>query len=74
MFDCSAPAEEVCFIMAKCQLCGKAPSFGNNVSFSENRTRRMWKPNIQKTTMVLGGVKVQMKVCTKCLRTSQKSR
>jgi len=60
--------------MAKCQLCGKAPSFGNNVSFSENRTRRMWKPNIQKTTMVLGGVKVQMKVCTKCLRTSQKSR
>lgn len=60
--------------MAKCQMCGKAPSFGNNVSFSENRTRRMWKPNIQKTTMVIDGVKVQMKICTRCLRTSQKSR
>lgn len=60
--------------MAKCQMCGKAPSFGNNVSFSQNRTRRMWKPNIQKTTLVLGGVKVQMKLCTRCLRTSQKSR
>ncbi len=60
--------------MAKCQLCGKAPSFGNNVSFSQNRTRRMWKPNIQKTTMLVGGVKVQLKLCTRCLRTSQKSR
>ncbi|HEU4323772.1 MAG TPA: 50S ribosomal protein L28 [Roseiflexaceae bacterium] len=60
--------------MAKCQLCGKAPSFGNNVSFSQNRTRRMWKPNIQKTTLVVGGVKVQVKLCTRCLRTSQKSR
>lgn len=60
--------------MAKCQMCGKAPSFGNNVSFSQNRTRRMWKPNIQKTTMLVDGVKVQLKLCTRCLRTSQKSR
>jgi large subunit ribosomal protein L28 len=61
--------------MAKCQLCGKKPSFGNNVSFSLNRTRRTWKPNIQKATLTLdGGVSVQMKLCTKCLRTVSKAR
>ena len=61
--------------MAKCQLCGKAPSFGNNVSHAHNLTRRMWKPNIQKATLTLdGGISVQMKICTKCLRTVSKAR
>lgn len=60
--------------MAKCQICGKKPSFGNNVSHAKNRTRRMWKPNIQKATLSLdGGARVQMKVCTRCLRTMSKS-
>jgi large subunit ribosomal protein L28 len=61
--------------MAKCQICGKKPSFGNNVSHAHNLTRRMWKPNIQKATLTLeGGVSVQMKLCTKCLRTASKAR
>ena len=61
--------------MAKCQLCGKKPSFGNNVSHAHNLTRRMWKPNIQKATLTLdGGISVQMKLCTKCLRTASKAR
>ncbi|MBK9712088.1 MAG: 50S ribosomal protein L28 [Kouleothrix sp.] len=61
--------------MAKCQLCGKRPTFGNNVSHAHNLTRRMWKPNIQKATLTLeGGVSVQVKLCTQCLRTASKSR
>ena len=61
--------------MAKCQLCGKKPTFGNNVSHAHNLTRRMWKPNIQKATLTLdGGVSVQVKLCTKCLRTASKAR
>jgi large subunit ribosomal protein L28 len=61
--------------MAKCQLCGKKPMFGNNVSHAHNLTRRMWKPNIQKATLTLdGGISVQMKLCTKCLRTVSKAR
>jgi len=61
--------------MAKCQLCGKKPSFGNNVSHAHNLTRRMWKPNIQKATLTLdGGISVQLKLCTKCLRTASKAR
>ena len=61
--------------MAICEKCGKKPSFGNNVSHAKNRTRRMWKPNIQKATLSLeGGVQVQMKLCTRCLRTMAKTR
>lgn len=31
-----------------CQVTGRKPSFGNAVSHSHRRTRRRWKPNIQK--------------------------
>jgi large subunit ribosomal protein L28 len=30
--------------MAKCAICGKAPSFGHNVSHANNRTARVWQP------------------------------
>jgi ribosomal protein L28 len=36
------------------------------------RTRRMWKPNIQKVTLVREGRKQQMTLCTRCLRTMNK--
>ena len=31
-----------------CQVTGRAPAFGNNVSHSHRKTRRRWNPNIQK--------------------------
>ncbi len=61
--------------MAKWEICDKKPSFGKNVSHAKNRTRRTWKPNIQKTTLTLdGGIQVQMKVCTRCMRSLAKAR
>lgn len=60
--------------MAKCQLCGKGPSFGSNVSFSKRHTKRMWRPNLQKTKlMALDGRPVQVRVCTQCMRTMAKA-
>src|SRR4030067_236699 len=41
--------------MAKCTLCGKAPSFGHNVSHANNRTARVWQPNIQRVKTVRNG-------------------
>jgi large subunit ribosomal protein L28 len=56
-------------------MCGKAPSFGHNVSFSKRRTNRMWKPNLQKTTLSNGdGSAVQVRICTRCMRTLVKPR
>lgn len=61
--------------MAKCEMCGKKPSFGHNVSFSKRRTNRAWRPNIQKTTVLdTEGKPVQIKVCTQCMRTMSKMR
>ena len=37
--------------MAKCKMCGKTPAFGHNVSHSSVKTKRQWKPNIQKVTV-----------------------
>jgi ribosomal protein L28 len=35
-------------VMAQvCELCGKGPQFGNNVSHANNVTRRRWNPNLQ---------------------------
>jgi large subunit ribosomal protein L28 len=31
-----------------CQVTGRSPAFGNNVSHSHRKTRRRWNPNIQK--------------------------
>lgn len=59
--------------MAKCQMCGKGPSFGHNVSFSKRRTNRMWRPNLQKKTIVNhDGSSVQVRICTQCIRTLAK--
>ena len=59
--------------MAKCEKCGKSPSFGHSVSHSSVKTKRMWKPNIQKATVFVSGVPKQMKLCTRCIRTLSKA-
>jgi large subunit ribosomal protein L28 len=60
--------------MAKCELCGKTPSFGHSVSHSNVKTKRQWKPNIQKVTVYEGGKPQRMKLCTRCIRTLHKAR
>ena len=34
--------------MAKCSVCGKGVVYGQNVSHSNRKTNRTWKPNIRK--------------------------
>jgi large subunit ribosomal protein L28 len=56
----------------KCDVCGKGPLVGNNVSHSNVRTKKRSLPNLQSVRVKLpgGGVKV-MKVCTKCLKANK---
>jgi large subunit ribosomal protein L28 len=58
--------------MAKCEMCGKGPDFGHNVSHSKRATNRMFKPNIQKHTLYVNGQPRQVYVCTSCLKTLTK--
>ena len=60
--------------MAKCAVCGKSPKFGHNVSHSMRHTKRRWNPNIQRVRIVEGGVEKQIYMCTKCIKTRQKTR
>jgi large subunit ribosomal protein L28 len=56
--------------MAKvCEICGKKPMSGNNVSHAHNLTKRRFYPNLQnvRTVQKNGRVK-RMKVCTRCIR------
>ena len=39
---------------ANCDVCGKGPSFGHNISHSHRRTKRRWNPNIQRVKALVG--------------------
>ncbi len=45
---------------------------GHNVSFSQRKTKRQFRPNIQRTTVLQNGQRVRRYVCTRCLKTSVK--
>jgi large subunit ribosomal protein L28 len=59
--------------MAKCEICGKTPQFGHSVSHSMRHTKRQFKVNVQKTTIIEEGKVRKIKVCTRCLRTLRKA-
>jgi large subunit ribosomal protein L28 len=52
----------------RCYACGRGVAFGNNVSHANNKTRRVWKPNLQVVRVLDDSGKiVKVKVCTRCL-------
>ena len=54
--------------MAKCAICGKGVTFGHNVSHSNRKTNRTWKPNIRRVKAVVNGSSKTVNVCSRCLR------
>ncbi len=58
--------------MKICEISGKGKQYGNNVSFSQRHTKKVWQPNLQKKTLVINGKKVRMKISTSALRTLRK--
>jgi large subunit ribosomal protein L28 len=55
-----------------CEICGKGKQFGHNVPFSQKKTNKVWKPNLQRTRLEVDGTKVRVKICTQCMRTLAK--
>ncbi|MCD8055762.1 MAG: 50S ribosomal protein L28 [Clostridiales bacterium] len=60
--------------MAKCCICGKGVTFGHNVSHSEHKTSRAWKPNIRKVRIDDNGTHKTVSVCSRCLRSGKVTR
>lgn len=58
--------------MAKCSVCGKGPSVGHNVSHANNKTKKVWKPNIQRVkTVSSNGTVRHVQVCTACIKSGR---
>ncbi|APX90419.1 50S ribosomal protein L28 [Brevirhabdus pacifica] len=55
----------------RCELTGKGPMVGNNVSHAKNRTRRRFLPNLNDTTLVSEslGRSFSLRISASALRT-----
>jgi large subunit ribosomal protein L28 len=54
-----------------CDICGKRPAVGNNVSHANNHTKRRWKPNLRQVRALHQGSVRNLQVCTRCLRSGK---
>lgn len=57
----------------RCEVCGKGPVAGHNVSHSKVHTKRRFMPNLQTAHVTIKGRLVRARVCTRCLRTAAKA-
>jgi large subunit ribosomal protein L28 len=61
-------------VSSVCEICGKGPGFGNNVSHSHRRTPRRWNPNIQVVRTTAGGTSRRVRACTSCIKAGKVTR
>ncbi len=53
-----------------CEICGKGPQFGNNISHAHNVTKRRWNVNLRPVKAKVAGSPnaKKIRVCTECIR------
>ncbi|MDD5692900.1 MAG: 50S ribosomal protein L28 [Patescibacteria group bacterium] len=54
----------------ECEICGKKPITGHNVSHSHRKTKRRWLPNLQWLKLDSGK---KVKACARCIKTTAKT-
>ena len=54
-----------------CDICGKGPQFGNNISHAHNFTKRRWNPNLQAVKALVNGGAKRIRVCTSCIKSGK---
>jgi large subunit ribosomal protein L28 len=57
-----------------CEICGKRRMTGNNVSHANNRTKRVFNPNLQTVKALIQGGHKKIRVCTRCIRSGRVSK
>jgi large subunit ribosomal protein L28 len=63
--------KEAVFMARICEVCGKGPQVGNNVSHANNKSKRRWLPNLRRVRAVQNGQVKYIQVCTRCLRSGR---
>lgn len=54
-----------------CEICGKKPQFGNNISHANNTTRRRWNVNLQTVKAKVNTASKRIRVCTACIKSGK---
>jgi large subunit ribosomal protein L28 len=54
--------------MAKCEICGKAVQFGNNVSHSNKKMSKIWHQKKKKIKVLFNKQIIRKNVCTSCIK------
>ena len=54
-----------------CEICGKRPIVGANISHAHNVSKRRFNPNLQRVRALSGGQTKKMIVCTACLKSGR---
>ena len=54
-----------------CEICGKRPITGHNISHANNKTPRRWYPNLQRVRVVVNGVVSRIRVCAQCIKSNR---
>jgi len=54
-----------------CEICGKKPVVGSNVSHAHNVTKRRFNPNLQSVRALDKGRPKKMVVCTTCIKSGR---
>jgi large subunit ribosomal protein L28 len=57
--------------MAVCSVCGKKRVTGNNVSHANNKTKRVFRPNLQRIRVQTDQGTKRTHVCTRCIRSGK---
>ena len=57
--------------MSVCSVCEKKRVTGNNVSHANNRTKRVFRPNLQRVRVQTEKGTKRVHVCTRCLRSGK---
>ena len=51
-----------------CDICGKKAQNGNNVSHANNKTHKLWQPNLQSVRHQENGEVKTIRACAKCIK------
>jgi large subunit ribosomal protein L28 len=55
----------------RCEICGKGPVVGRNISHAHNVTARRFEPNLRRIRVTRDGAVKRMRVCTRCIRSNK---
>jgi len=56
------------FMARVCDICGKGPRSGNNISHAHNVTKRRWNVNLRPVHATVDGSSKRVRACTACIR------